>query len=218
MNDAALQGPGLPAQPNQSVIAGVTILQAVIAEGAPVGSRYIARLLDCEHSKVNRILGTLVHMGMLRRTGDRKYVSGPGVHVLSAQSLRASGLVQASLAPLARFQALGATVALGTVWRETVCYLLHGGPDVELAATAGAHRAFPAGESVIGLLYRRRARVYRWNRAATSEVSWAAAIGEPMVAAIAAVFPADAVPDIPEARFRGLLRDAAREISGHIDV
>lgn len=91
---------GAPSQPNRSIIAGVTVLQEVVAAGAPVGSRELARRLGLEHSKANRILGTLVHMGMLRRTADRRYAPGAGVHVLSAQSLRASGLIQASLAPL----------------------------------------------------------------------------------------------------------------------
>lgn len=201
----------VPAQPNRSIMTGITVLQEVVTAGAPVGSRDLARRMHLEHSRVNRILGTLVHMGMLGRGHDRKYVAGPGVHVLSAQSLHASGLIPASLGPLRELQRLGATVALGTLWRDVVCYLLHARPDVDLASTVGAHETFPADESVIAAAIRSEERFVRLDRAERDEVSWGAAVGEPPVAAIAAVFPAG--HPLGEAESTGeLIRRAARTI------
>ncbi|MFW6291004.1 MAG: helix-turn-helix domain-containing protein [Spirochaetota bacterium] len=200
-----------PAQPNQSIMTGIAVLQEVVTQAAPVGSRDLARRMGIEHSRINRILGTLVHMGMLRRDPAHKYSVGGGVHVLSAQSLHASRLLTASLAPLGRLQERGATVALGTVWRDVVCYLLHARPGDDLAATAGAHDTFPVEESVIGAVMRSDERVVRWDRADRGEVSWAAAVGTPPIAAIAAVFPAgDRIGGSPATR--ELVARAAREI------
>ncbi|TVQ19171.1 MAG: hypothetical protein EA382_16720 [Spirochaetaceae bacterium] len=139
--------------------------------------------------------------------------------MLSAQSLRASGLIPASLEPLSRFQRLGATVALGTVWRDSVCYLLHAGPDDDLAATAGAHETFAVDDSVIGVAFARAERLVRWDRADRNQVSWAATIGSPAYAAIAVVVPAEAIgrrrldPDKMEA----MIAAAAAEIERQID-
>ncbi len=181
----------MPAQPNQSIITGFIVLQEVVTANVPLGSRELSRRLDLEHSRVNRVLGTLVHIGMLQQDESRKYTVGPGIHALSAQSLHASGLIPASLGPLAELQRLGATVALGVVWRESVVYLLHASPRMDLASTAGAHDTFPVRESVIGAALETHEAVVRWDRADTGETAWAAAIGTPRVAAVAAVFPRD---------------------------
>lgn len=208
-----------PAQPNQSIITGVTVLQEVVTANRPVGSRELARRLGLEHSRVNRVLGTLVHIGMLRQDDARKYSPGAGIHVLSAQSLHASGLIPASLEPLARFQRLGATVALGTVWRDSVCYLLHAGPDDDLAATAGAHETFAVDDSVIGVAFARAERVVRWDRVDRKQVSWAAKIGSPAYAAIAVVVPADAVGrlGLDPAKMEAMIAAAAADIELRTD-
>ncbi|TVR64802.1 MAG: hypothetical protein EA426_00340, partial [Spirochaetaceae bacterium] len=101
----------------------------------------------------------------------------------------ASRLIPASIGPLKALQALGATVALGTVWNDVVCYLIHARPDADLATTIGAHETFPIRDSVIGAVIERGKRVIRWDRADRGEIAWAAAVGTPPVAAIAAVFP-----------------------------
>jgi len=90
---------------------GVTVSQEVVTANVPIGSREVARRLNLEHSRVNRVLGTLVHIGMLRQDESKKYSVGPGIHALSAQSLHASGLVSASLGPLSDLLRPGATVA-----------------------------------------------------------------------------------------------------------
>lgn len=168
---------------------GVTVLQEVVTANTPLGSREVARRLNLEHSRVNRVLGTLVHIGMLRQDESKKYSVGPGIHALSAQSLHASGLVSASLGPLSDLHGLGATVALGVVWRDSVVYLLHARPDMNLASTVGAHETFPVRESIIADALAASEPVVRRNRPADEEVAFAAAIGVPRFAAVAAVFP-----------------------------
>ncbi len=205
----------LPAQPNQSIITGIALLQEVVTAGEPVGSRELARRMQIGHSTVNRILGTLVHIGMLNRVDGRKYGVGPGVHVLSAQSLHASRLIPASIGPLKALQALGATVALGTVWNDVVCYLIHARPDADLATTIGAHQTFPLRESVIGAVIERRERVIRWDRVDRKEVAWAASVGTPPVAAIAAVFP-ESHPAAKEPATRELIVRCATQIEADI--
>ncbi|HKJ86293.1 MAG TPA: hypothetical protein VKA06_09455, partial [Spirochaetia bacterium] len=54
-------------------------------------------------------------------------------------------------------------------------------------------------------------RVVRWDRADRGEVSWAASIGTPPVAAIAAVFPAGD-PAATSPTTHGLVAQAAHEI------
>ena len=100
-----------PAQPNQSIIMGVTVSQEVVTANIPLGSCEVARRLNLEHSRVNRVLGTLGHIGLLRQDEAKKYSAGPGIHALSARSLHASGLVSASLGPLSELLRPGATVA-----------------------------------------------------------------------------------------------------------
>jgi DNA-binding IclR family transcriptional regulator len=139
-----------PAQPNQSLMHGIECLQAIAIADGPLGSREVARRLDLEHTKVNRLLGTLAALGFVTRTADRRYVPGPALHVLSAQSLSASGLLQASIPVLRRGRLPDMVVALGVVWRDEVCYLVHAAPGVDPADAIGAHRASPAAESVIG--------------------------------------------------------------------
>src|SRR3954470_11988766 len=90
----------LPAQPNQSLIDGLSVLQALAVSNEPVGGRALARQLGLEPTRVNRLLKTLAHLGMARQDPDRKYLPGPAMHVLSALSLFGSGLIRRGIAPL----------------------------------------------------------------------------------------------------------------------
>ncbi|HAU38685.1 MAG TPA: transcriptional regulator [Phycisphaerales bacterium] len=141
----------LPAQPNASLMDGVTCLQALATADAPVGVRELARRLGMETTRVNRLLKTLAHIGMARQTAGRKYVPGPGMHVLSAQSLHASGLIRRALPALEALGPLGCTVALGVLWRDSVCYLYHAIPGMPPEAALGRVGVFPAAQSGIGL-------------------------------------------------------------------
>lgn len=173
----------LPAQPNQSLMRGIECLQTITMAGEPLGSREVARRLGVEHTRVNRLLGTLAALGFVSRTPDRRYAPGPALHVLSAQSLSASGLLRAAIPVLRRERPAGMLVALGVLWREQVCYLVHALPGVDPADAIGAHRAYPAKESVIGRCLE-AATGFTAFRRPEGEFTAAAAIGDPAVAAV----------------------------------
>lgn len=139
-----------PAQPNQSLIDGIAVLQALTVSAEPVGSRQLARELGMEPTRVNRLARTLLALGFLRQTPDRKYTAGPGVHVLAAQSLYASGLIRAAVPVLEELHATGFTVALGVLWRDHVCYLYHGRRGMTAAEAIGTTGLYPAAASGIG--------------------------------------------------------------------
>ena len=141
----------LPAQPNQSLIDGLRCLQAAATRSAPAGSREIGRLLGLEPTRANRLLKTLAHMGILRQNPARKYEAGPGMHVLAAQSLYASGLMRRALPQLEALARHGMVVALGVLWEDRVSYLYHALPGMSAAEAFGRVTVYPALASSIGL-------------------------------------------------------------------
>jgi DNA-binding IclR family transcriptional regulator len=140
----------LPAQPNQSLIDGLTVLQALAVSTEPVGGRALARELGLEATRVNRLLKTLAYLGMARQTPNRKYLPGPAMHVLSAQSLFGSGLIRRALPVLENLQQSGHVVALGVLWRDQVCYLYHWDKGETSASALGRMNLYPASQSSIG--------------------------------------------------------------------
>lgn len=180
----------MPAQANQSLIAGFLALQEVISAGQPIGSREVARRLDMEHSRVNRMLKTLVVIGMLQQDRDSKYSPGPRIHVISALSLHASGLITASLPVLEPIHRMGAVVALGTLWRQTVVYFLHAHPDQDLSHSVGVHESYPVNKSIIGsVLLPGGPRSTIEDRPERGQRAWGARIGEFGTIGIAVVLP-----------------------------
>ncbi|RRQ95553.1 transcriptional regulator, partial [Enterococcus faecalis] len=97
------------AQPNQSLIDGINTLQALASSPEPIGCRELARQLDSDPTKINRLLTTLAYLGIARQTANRKYTAGPGMHVLAAQSLFASGLIRRALPELEQLRRYGHT-------------------------------------------------------------------------------------------------------------
>jgi DNA-binding IclR family transcriptional regulator len=144
--------PKLNAQPNQSLIDGITTLQALATSPEPVGCRELARRLGADATKVNRLLKTLAYLGIARQTADRKYTAGPGMHVLAAQSLFASGLIRRALPALENLRRFGHTVALGVLWEENVSYLFHAPPGIEASRGLGRIGLLPATTSGIGIV------------------------------------------------------------------
>jgi DNA-binding IclR family transcriptional regulator len=140
-----------PAQPNQSLIDGLACLQALAVSDGPVGCRELARQLGLETTRVNRLLGTLSFLGLAEQDAARRYHPGPGMHVLSAQALKGSRLLQRALPVLETLRRPGFTVALGVLWRDQVCYLFHGKPGRPLAEGVFHFDLFPAEQSAIGL-------------------------------------------------------------------
>ena len=145
--------PSLPgAQPNQGLIDGIATLQALATAPEPVGCRELARRIGLDPTKVNRLLKTLTYLGIARQTANRKYTSGPGMHVLAAQSLFASGLMRRALPLLEGLRRFGHTVALGVLWNDSVSYLFHAPPGMEASRGLGRIGLLPATISGIGMV------------------------------------------------------------------
>jgi len=139
-----------PAQPNQSLIDGLTVLQALAVAAGPVGGRALARELNLEPTRVNRLLKTLAFLGMAEQTSDRKYLPGPGMHVLAARSLYGSGLVRQAMPQLEALTRFQRVVALGVLWRDQVSYLYHWEPGLSSVQAVGRLNVYPASQSSIG--------------------------------------------------------------------
>jgi len=153
VNSAAMgDSSQLGAQPNQSLIDGIATLQALATSPEPIGCRELARQLDIDPTKVNRLLKTLAYLGIARQTTNRKYTAGPGMHVLAAQSLFASGLIRRALPPLEQLRRYGHTVALGVLWNDSVSYLFHAPPGIEASRGLGRIGLLPAATSGIGMV------------------------------------------------------------------
>lgn len=136
---------------NKSIETGILCLEELAVAGRPVGSRELARRLKLDHAKVHRTLSTLAALGMAQKTVDRKYCPGHGLHALAAYSLKGSRLLQTALPFLDEFRRDGFTVAIGILWREMVCFLLHARPRQELYAGIGTHDLVPLETSSAGI-------------------------------------------------------------------
>ncbi len=141
----------MPAQPNQSLINGISCLQTVVGAERPIGSREVARILNEEHTRVSRLLSTLASVGLLEQTPQRRYQPGPALHVLTAQSLRGSLLLTTALPHLKPLLNQGMTVALGVLWQKQVCFLFHSKPGQPMEESIGRHQLHPADRSSLGL-------------------------------------------------------------------
>ncbi len=104
-----------------------------------------------EPTRVNRLLKTLESLGLLHQDEQRKYQSGPGMHVLVAQSLYSSGMIQSALPVLVSLRQPGFTVALGVRWRDQVCYLYHADPGMSAEQGIGRMGLYPVTRSSIGM-------------------------------------------------------------------
>ena len=138
-------------QLNQSLIDGIATLQELALTNEPIGSRELARRLNMDTTRVNRLLRTLEFMGIARRNQKRKYLAGPGMHVLAAQSLFASGLLRSAIDPLKELRKFGYMVAMGVIWRDHVSYLVHALPGMDFSEGIGRIGLYPASSGGVGL-------------------------------------------------------------------
>ncbi|WP_129778594.1 IclR family transcriptional regulator [Peristeroidobacter soli] len=139
-------------QPNQSLIDGIAVLQALAISSEPVGCRELARRLNLEPTRVNRLLKTLAWLGFATQTVRRKYQPGPGMTVLAAQSLFASSLIRKALPSLGKLRRFGYTVAMGVLWRDNVSYIYHAPPGMSDADALGRIGLYPATSGGIGMV------------------------------------------------------------------
>ncbi len=138
-------------QLNMSVIDGIETLQAVTSFDRPVGCRELARYLELDTTRVNRLLRTLAFAGFVRKTSDRKYTTGPAMHVLAAQSLFASQVISHAVKPLESLRLYGMVVAMGVLWKDKVTYLYHALPELGSMEALGRLGYFPATASGVGI-------------------------------------------------------------------
>ncbi len=139
-------------QYNKSIIGSVEVLQEVLSQPKPVGSRELSRILKEEHTRVNRILGTLFKEGFLSKTEKKKYYAGPGIHILAAQAIHSSPLLRIALPELKKLKNERRAVALAVLWKESVCYLVHSRPHQTLEEGIGSHELYPARKSSLGIM------------------------------------------------------------------
>jgi len=115
--------PVKPVQPNQSIEWGINCLLELTSLGRPVTCKEMSARLGVERTKASRLLGTLAYLGMAERLPDLSYIPGPGIHVLSAMSLRGSGLLRAALPHIQRMkEKWGVDARLGVLSGMTTRY------------------------------------------------------------------------------------------------
>lgn len=139
------------AQINQSILDGIGVLQALAGSDRPVGGKDLAELLGLDSTRVNRLLKTLASIGMTQQTNSRKYTPGPGIHVLAAQSLYASGLLRSAIPSLEKLNQFNLTVAMGVLWFDTVSFIYHAKPGMTAAEGIGRIGIRAATTSGIGM-------------------------------------------------------------------
>lgn len=143
----------LPAQPNRSLMDGIRCLQILSSNPGPIGARELARRLDMETTRAHRLLKTLAHMGMARQNRNAKYMPGPAMHVLAAQSLYSSGLIGNSTKPLLELHRKANLItAFGMLWERNVYFLYHLMPGMSAEEAVGRMRLQPATQSGIGMM------------------------------------------------------------------
>ncbi len=143
----------LPAQPNRSLMDGIRCLQILSTNPGPIGARELARRLDMETTRAHRLLKTLAHMGMARQNRHAKYMPGPAMHVLAAQSLYSSGLIGNSTRPLRELhRKVNLITAFGMLWERNCYYLYHLMPGMSAEEAVGRMRLQPATQSGIGMM------------------------------------------------------------------
>ncbi len=140
----------LPSQPIKGLIDGLAVLQELTICDHPVSSSELAKKLELESTRVNRILKTLAYLGIAYRTNDRKYAPGAGIHVLAAQTIHASRLIQGALPYLEELHKYKYIVALGVLWRDKVSYLYHWEPGISSFEALGRLALYPVQYSSIG--------------------------------------------------------------------
>jgi len=141
---------------------------------------------------------------------------------MSALSLHASGLITASLPVLEPIHNMGAIVALGTIWQDTVAYFLHARVGQELLHSIGVHENYPVSKSIIGTVLSPGGPRSAWeDRPERGQRAWGARIGEFGTVGIAVVLPMDHFSANPPEFMLKKTELAAEEITinltNHID-
>lgn len=141
----------MSSQPNQSLIDGIRCLQYLVSSDRAIGCRELARLMGINTTRVNRLLMTMASIGLTMQDEQRRYLPGPGIHALAAQSIRGSELFSRALPMLERHAPRDIVVALGVLWEDQVSYIWHSVPGSPTSQALAGFRMLPAWQSVIGM-------------------------------------------------------------------
>ena len=143
----------MSSQPNQSLIDGIRCLQYLVSSDKAVGCRELARQMDMNSTRVNRLLMTMASIGLTIQDEHRRYLPGPGIHALAAQAIRGSSLFAQALPQLEAYAPRDIVVALGVLWEDQVIYIWHSEPGERTNASQAlaGFRMLPAWQSVIGV-------------------------------------------------------------------
>jgi DNA-binding IclR family transcriptional regulator len=141
----------MSSQPNQSLIDGIRCLQYLVSSGRAIGCRELARLMGINTTRVNRLLMTMASIGLTMQDEQRRYLPGPGIHALAAQSIRGSALFSQALPLLERHAPKDIVVALGVLWEDQVIYIWHSAPGSQMSQALAGFHMLPAWQSVIGM-------------------------------------------------------------------
>ena len=151
MNSDILNHIHAPAQPNMGLANGLKCVQLLAASPRPLGSQEIARTLGMKPTRINRMLGTLVAVGMATKTRNRKYLPGPGIHVLSAMSLSNCGILNSAFPVIEELKnRVQGYIALGVLWRTMVWYLYYGNHERSAVEAIGGFAPYDAEISSLG--------------------------------------------------------------------
>ncbi|WP_034916804.1 hypothetical protein [Erwinia sp. 9145] len=141
----------MSSQPNQSLIDGIRCLQYLVSSNKAIGCRELARKMGMNSTKVNRLLMTMMSVGLTMQDKRRRYLPGPGIHALAAQAIRGSSLFSQALPLLESHAPKDIVVAMGVLWEDQVIYLYHSKPGGQVSQALAGFHMLPAWESVIGM-------------------------------------------------------------------
>lgn len=141
----------MSSQPNQSLIDGIRCLQYLVSSDRAIGCRELARLMDINPTRVNRLLMTMAAIGLTTQDEQRRYLPGPGIHALAAQAIRGSTLFSKALPLLEAHAPKDIVVAMGVLWEDQVIYIFHSRPGSHISQALAGFHMMPASQSVIGL-------------------------------------------------------------------
>lgn len=141
----------MSSQPNQSLLDGIRCLQYLVSSGKAMGGRELARQMNMNSTRVNRLLMTMASAGLMMQDAQRRYLPGPGIHALAAQAIRGSSLFSRALPQLEAHAPHDIVVALGVLWEDQVIYIWHAEPGARTSQALAGFQMQPACQSVIGV-------------------------------------------------------------------
>ncbi|EGU57774.1 hypothetical protein VINI7043_24267 [Vibrio nigripulchritudo ATCC 27043] len=140
----------MSSQPNQSLIDGIRCFQELTTSDTPLGNKELAERLDINVVRVNRLLRTLKSIGMAEQNAQKKYMPGPAVHLLAAQSFHSSVLFRSATSVAIRTNYTDRTLAIGVLWKDMVVYMYHAKADQSPAEGLGGYHIYHVSQSSIG--------------------------------------------------------------------